>query len=345
MNGALSEKAAKTSARTRIRVISNMEGLGHMAVPGWDVEVTLWQDHRRIGALLQFFIKSFRSDYVLLNAVPRTLLLMAALMSLAPFNRCKLVALDILLSRPTNGIERFKTWIRSLLLRRVHRILLYYRDTSQIRKYFRLPPERFEYIPFKINRYDLVSAAKPVDGDYVFCGGKTRRDFDTLAKAVAVLDVPVKIVTTPNEDIARHGSHLEESHLPPQIEVTRLDGSAKPFIDLMAASRLVVLPLKPDITGTGIGVYIMAMALGKPVIISEGPGTVGVLDADLAVIVPPEDPDALQAAIRSVYLDRALRARLSENGRRYALALGDEERLLKSIWEWLIADFESRRRA
>ena len=69
----------------------------------------------------------------------------------------------------------------------------------------RLPAQHFDYIPFKINRRDLVDTTVPTDAGYIFCGGKTRRDFDTFIAAVAPLPYPVKIVTTSNDDIAQHG--------------------------------------------------------------------------------------------------------------------------------------------
>ena len=204
----------------------------------------------------------------------------------------------------------------------------------------RLPAQHFDYIPFKINRLDLVERTVPTDAGYIFCGGKTRRDFDTFITAVAALPYPVKIVTTSNEDIAEHGSFLADRPLPPHIEVVRVDGSALPFIELVAGARLVVQPIKPDICGVGIGVYILAMALRKCVVITAGPTTTQDLSEDLAMIVPPSDAMALREAIRHAYTDDALRSRLAENGYRYAMALGGEERLLASIVDWLQRDWQ-----
>jgi glycosyltransferase involved in cell wall biosynthesis len=321
-----------------LRLISNMRSLDRAVVEGVRIECLDWPGGRGLRTALRVFARSFRCDYILVNASPRDLLLLSLLKMLVPFNRCRLVAIDILLSRPRGRVERLKSFVRSILLRRVHRVILYYTQTEQLQKHFRLPAHKFAHIPFKINRHDLVTSAVPTDGGYIFCGGKTRRDFDTFIKAVERLPHPVKIVTTPNRDITRHGSYLDDRPRAANIETVRLDGSAEPFISLMAASRLVVLPIKPDITGAGIGVYIMAMALGKTVVISAGPSTEGLLSDDLAVVVPPEDPDALREAIDRVYRDEELRQRIGERARRYALALGDEQRLLNSVAEWLWRD-------
>jgi glycosyltransferase involved in cell wall biosynthesis len=329
--------------RKRLRLISNVSGLGQVTRPDIALDFRPWPRGRRLWHPLNVFFRSFRYDYILLNGSPRDLLVLALLKLVFPFNRCRIVALDILLSQPCSLVDRIKTVVRSALLQRVDRIILYYKDTAAIQQHFRLPAGKFAYVPFKINRIDLVSRTAPTDQGYVFCGGKTRRDFETLIDAVAPLSCPVKIVTTPNPDIARHGSHLEDGPLPPHVEVVRLDGSAEPFIELMAGARLVVLPIKPDITGVGIGVYIMAMALGKPVVITAGPSTEGLLSEDLAVVVPPRDVAALRRAIDNTYNDAALRRRLGENGLRYAAALGGEERLNESLLSWLVEDLERRR--
>jgi glycosyltransferase involved in cell wall biosynthesis len=333
-----------TASPLKLRVITNLPGLESAAVPGVDIVTEPWPSEAGGQAPWQAFRRSFGCDYILLNGSPHHLLVLALLKLLAPFNRCRIVALDILLSRPRSGSERVKTSVRGWLLRRVHRILLYYRDTSAIQQHLGLPASKFDYVPFKINQFDLVTSTPASDAGYIFCGGKTRRDFTTLIAATAPLGYPVKIVTTPNEDIARHGSYLEEGPMPPNIEVVRLDGSARPFIESMAASRLVVLPLKPDITGVGIGVYIMAMALGKPVVITAGPSTHGLLGDDLAIVVPPNDADALRDAIARVYTDAALRQRLADNGRAYALALGDERQLVRNVAAWLADDARGVRR-
>jgi glycosyltransferase involved in cell wall biosynthesis len=332
------------SERLRLRVLSNMERIGDVTLPDVDLELKPWPPKRGRRTASDILRASADCDYILLNGAPHTLLALALLKTLRPWHRARLVALDILLSAPRSLSSRIKTRVRGLLLRRVHRILLYYRDTSEIQRTLGLPASSFDYMPFKINQEALVSSTPTSDRGYIFCGGKTRRDFKTLIAASEALGYPVKIVTTPNEDIAQHGSYLEEGPFPPNVEVIRLDGSAKPFIELMANSRFVVLPLKPDITGVGIGVYIMAMAMGKCVVISEGPATRGVLTDDLAVVVPPLDAPALQRALERVYTDEAFRTKVASNGQRYALGLGGERRLIENVIRWLATD-KSKARA
>lgn len=324
--------------RAELRVISNIKGLARAGSADRPVRLVPCENDPGIGRLLALFLRSFRCDYVLLNSLPRATFVLAALRCLVPFNPCRLLALDLVLAQPRSRVGRWKTAIRSFLLRRVHRIILYYPDTSEIRKHFRLPESKFDWVPFKVNSLDEIAATTIVDGGYVFCGGQTRRDFTTLAAAAAPLSIPVKIVTAQNAAMAHHGSYLDEARMPPNVEVVRLNLEVQPFIDLMAGCRIVVLPLKPDITGTGISVYLSAMALGKPVIVTAGPQTNGILDDELAVVVPPEDPSALREAMSRLYEDAAWRQRLAERGREYAARCGGEDRLLTSLVDWMFAD-------
>lgn len=284
---------------------------------------------------------SFRCDYIFWDTLNRDLLMLALLKRLIPFYPPRVVLLNLLTTAPGGSLRhRAKFRLTAWLLGATWKIIQYHRDTRLLQEHLGLAPDRFDYIPFKINQRELVERTPPSDGGYIFCGGKTRRDFDTFIAAVKTLPYPVKIVTTSNDDIREHGSYLADHQLPPHVEVVRLDGSAKPFIELLAGARLVALPIKPDICGVGIGVYILAMALRKCVVMTAGPTTTYDLNEDLAVIIPPQDPDALREAIRRVYTDEALRSRLGNNAHKHVTAFGGEERLLSSIVDWLQNDWQ-----
>jgi glycosyltransferase involved in cell wall biosynthesis len=289
--------------------------------------------------------RAFSFDYVFWDTQSPDLLMLALVKRLVPFYPPRLVLLNLLVMAPVTPRQRAKFRLLAWLLGGMYKIIQYHRDTRDLQAHLRLPAERFDYIPFKVNRLDLVERTVPTDAGYIFCGGRTRRDFDTFITAVAELPYPVKIVTTSNDDIAPHGSYLADRPLPPHIEVVRVDGSTPPFMELLARARLVVQPIKPDICGVGIGVYIMAMALRKCVVISAGPATTEDLSDDLAVIVPPQDAVALREAIRRAYTDDALRARLAENAHKYATVLGGEDRLMASIVAWLDNDWQRSSRS
>jgi glycosyltransferase involved in cell wall biosynthesis len=330
--------SSESGRRRQPRVLTNMRSLlACSGGPQW----LAWPAHNEgVVARGRAVLRSFSCDYIFMDGLNRDMLMLALLKRLLPFYPPRLVLLNLLMMAPGGGrLQRARFRLLAWLLGGTWKIIQYHRDTRALQAHLRLPAHRFDYIPFKINQRELVERTAPSDGGYIFCGGKTRRDFETFITAVAALPYPVKIVTTSNEDIAEHGSFLADRLLPPHIEVVRLDGSARPFIELLAGARLVVQPIKPDICGVGIGVYILAMALRKCVVITAGPTTTEDLNEDLAVIVPPQDAVALREAIRRAYTDEALRSRLGENAYRYATALGGEERLLASIADWLQRDW------
>lgn len=324
----------------KIKVISNLPGLETVNSDRFEIEhshcdasIHTWGD------IWSLFLRSFHYDYILLNGSGALVFKLAVLKWLIPFHRTRLVILDILLSTPTNPRDRFKAFVVSMLLKKVHRLLLYYKDTRRLQEVYGIPAKKFRYVPFKINQIGLVQGMQPTDGGYIFCGGKTRRDFATLFEAVRGTDLPVKVVTTDNSDIRQHGSYLDLTSVPANVEVVILDGSAEQFIAHMAASRLVVMPIIPEICGAGIGVYIMAMALHKCVVISDIPGTRDTLPSDTAVVVPARDPAALREALQRTFHDAAYRKTFETAGYAYASKLGGEERLLESVANALYADF------
>lgn len=321
----------------RIQIVTNMARLPGTPYEGASFEFTPHAS-RGMAGVLRTFCHSFRRDFIVLDGTIRDALILVALKSLVPSHRARIVLLDILLSIPVGFKGRVKAWLIGRLLRRTHRIMLYYRNTQGLEEHYGIPADRFLYIPFKVNQREMISRITPVDGGYVFCGGKTRRDFATLFEAVKDLDVPVKVVTTSNSDIARHGSYVDERTAPPNVEVVRLDGSPEAFIDHMASARLVALPITPEICGAGISVYAQAMALRKCVVMSAGPGAEDVLTADQAVIVPPSDPAALRHAIEQAFTDPSFRAPFEQSGYEWAMSLGGEEQLYQTILSHLHAD-------
>jgi glycosyltransferase involved in cell wall biosynthesis len=331
---------------SNLRVMTNMTNLAALdpAITGIDFQV--WpRQALGLWGRIKAVARAFGCDYVYFDGLHVDALLLLTVKRLLPFNRTRVVVMNLLTTAPQTPGDRRRFAIVAWCLRGAWRIVQYHKDTRELQQYLGVPAGRFVFIPFKVNQFEMVMSTPVTDGGYLFCGGKTRRDFDTFIAAVSGLPYPVKIVTTANEDIAQHGSFLaEQRQFPPNVEVVRLDGSARPFIDLVAASRAVVMPIKPDICGVGIGVYLLGMALRKCVIVAAGPSTTADLEGGLAMVVPPENPAELRAAIERVWTDAQLRERIAARGHEYALQCAGEERLLKSIADWIASDWRGRLR-
>jgi glycosyltransferase involved in cell wall biosynthesis len=81
----------------------------------------------------------------------------------------------------------------------------------------------------------------------------------------------------------------------------------------MAAFDLLVISSRTE--GTPM-VLLEAMGASVPVVATAVGGIPDVITADHGILVPPEDPSALAAAIRSVYVDRTAAARRAEAARK-----------------------------
>jgi len=267
---------------------------------------------------------AIRSDYLVIHFEFAPVLLFGLLLS---FTRCRLVTLDFF-------IPVLKPWMRPLIgvaLRRVFRLLVYFRDASVFVERYGVEAAKFHYVPFKINAFPLIQAATPFDGAYVFSGGRSRRDFAALFSSLGELGYPCKVLVGAVSELSKHGSSLSALEPPPNVELLH-DDSAEFFVGCMAGARVVVIPLLRDaITQAGIGVYISAMALRKCVIISTGLGIDDVLLDRQAMIVPAGDRDALRDAIRLAWEDEAVREAYARRWYEYAIALGDAENLRRSV--------------
>jgi glycosyltransferase involved in cell wall biosynthesis len=328
-----------------MQIASNLVGLARVRLPGVNVRVEPFT--RAPGgwwARLRACRRALKNDYVVINSATADLLDVCLAKMLLPLSRGRIISLDTVLPIPQadSFAARIRLWIKKALFRQCHLFIEYFKQTEGYERHYGFPRQRFRYVPFKINRYERVLATPSRDDGYIFCGGNTRRDFRTLIEAVRDLPIPVKLVTMRDEIIAGHGSVLDERHLPPNVEVIRHDGSDS-FVDYMAAARMVVLPIRrANISASGIGVYLAAMALGKCVIISEGPAVNGIVPEDAAVVVPPEDPAALREAITRVHRDDAFREAVAGAAQKYALSLGGEDRLCASVAGVVVADWRER---
>jgi glycosyltransferase involved in cell wall biosynthesis len=131
--------------------------------------------------------------------------------------------------------------------------------------------------------------AASTDRGYIFCGGRTNRDFSTVFKAASQLDCPTIIVADKGVDFP--------SDVPEHISIYR-DISSEVFQDLLQGARIVVLALKrPDIS-SGQVVLNRAMRSGKPVIVTDIAGIDDYVTAGKdAILVAPESVDDLKSKL------------------------------------------------
>lgn len=180
---------------------------------------------------------------------------------------------------------------------------------------FGLRRERFAAVKFHntLAGFDLTGLKQ---GEYLFSGGDSLRDYETLLQAVRGLDVPVFIAT--------HLTLPESLEVPSNVTVRPV--THQEFRERMAGARLVVFPLKRDgLRTAGQQSYLNAMALGKPVVVTDtADAAFYIEDGRTGLLTPAGDASALRRAIESLWASPDRLAALGEAGRQSALALDQE---------------------
>ena len=316
-----------------LRILSNLPTLDAYPVSGLSVRHTCIRERANVWTAFSLFFRSFRQDVILLDGNESYLWLLCLLRWLWPFSRCRLVCVDIMFVKPITLKQRLASRVMRILLLRVDHFIHYFKDLEGYERYFGIGPERSSYVPFKVNSWKQVPAADELssDGDCVFTGGRSLRDIGTFLNAMRRVRYPGVMLYHDLPRMAENGTPLSLDELPANVRAIEDDGSVGSWLEQMRRAKVVVLTTLPSsIRAIGVTSYLMAMALKKCVIITDGPATSGIL-RDEAILVPAGDPAALADAIERVWNDPALRESTAARGRAYAEQLGGTDRLFRDI--------------
>jgi glycosyltransferase involved in cell wall biosynthesis len=187
---------------------------------------------------------------------------------------------------------------------------------------FGVPASKFTFLPYHSTVYDFSWQAK--EGDYIFSGGDSYRDYRTLIEAVRGLGYRVLIA-------ALRRDHFREISIPANVEIMSLSKSE--FFQKMAAAALVVVPMQAGVFHPGgQQTWINAMVMSKPVIVAEDRCACDyIVHATTGWLVKPGDPAALREAIRLLMEDRNL-ARVIGKRAQEAAAQFSPERFFEGVF-------------
>lgn len=175
-----------------------------------------------------------------------------------------------------------------------------------------------------------VAAAAPVSG------ARIRAEFGIRGDEVLVTVVARLVARKGHEEVIRAGAGLKLLFVGdgPQRPVLEgrgalLAGPRRDIPEILAASDIVVLASR---FGEGCpNAVLEAMASGKAVVATRTGGTPEVVvDGKTGILIPPEDVDALAAALRTLAGDPAKRLAMGAAGRERAAAEFGIERLVKA---------------
>ena len=230
------------------------------------------------------------------------------------------MAVDFILSRPQGWKQDIIARLKGVLLL-VDRFILHFKDTSDYAGLWHL--SKCTFIPFKVNYWEKLSPedqSSEVE-EYIFTAGRSYRDFPTFIEAMRRVDYPGLLLYEEAALLKRSATDVDLSNLPANLVAAKNEGEQS-WVEHIRRAKIVVIPLLPStMYAPGLSLYLMAMAMKKCVIVTEGLATRGML-TDEAVIVAPKDPEAMAAAIARVWNDDVLRNQTAEAGRRYAERCG-----------------------
>lgn len=186
-------------------------------------------------------------------------------------------------------IKIFKKFLIRLMVKSVSLFVVWSQDEIEnYHKEFGIPKDKLKFIPHHstLKNYNF----KIYDGNYIFAGGNSSRDYITLIKAVENFSIKTVIALTDY-------SLIEGINIPDNVEIVSL--SKEEFRQYMAGSKMVVVPLKNNLLqSAGQQTYLNAMSMKKPVIVSKAPGVKDYINNyETGIIVEPENPEALRKAI------------------------------------------------
>jgi glycosyltransferase involved in cell wall biosynthesis len=136
----------------------------------------------------------------------------------------------------------------------------------------------------------------------------------------------------PLEDVLR--AEAAEKQIADRVFLT---GPRADAWELMGAADAVVLPSR----GEGLPLTVLeALAIGTPLVATDVRGVRGLVeDGRTALLVPPDDPQALAEALGRVLTDENLARRLVSQGRQLAAGFDDKRmaQLYLDLYKRLVA--------
>ncbi len=240
---------------------------------------------------LLFIRKNFD---VIITGAEREDELFALFQTLLVFGKIKHIMIDCLWKKEK---RYYKYIIKRILLKLISRSIIHFvvwsnEEKEKYPEEFDLPKGKFIFIPY----HHTLSGYKfnVEERDYIFAGGDSSRDYYTLIEAVRDLGVNTVIAL-------RNRKLIDSIDIPGNIRIVMPDPVE--FRNLMAKSKIVVVPLKKDLfQSAGQQTYLNAMRMGKPVVVSEAPGVRDYIQhGKTGFIVPPEDINALRDALKKIF--------------------------------------------
>lgn len=220
--------------------------------------------------------------------------LFSLLQSILPFSRVPCILLDCLWTTDKNVIKHFfKKMLFKIAGMSIDKFVVWAKhETDDFSKAFDLPKDKFVFIPFHTT-FERYREVKTTEGDYIFSGGNSDRDYTVLINSVRGLPVTLFIASTLPE-------YLNYRDLPKNVVIKGL--SHEEFVQKMAGCRINIVTTKLNLLrSAGQQTYLNSMMFGKPTIVSDPGGADYIDHGENGLVVSPNNAAALREAIMSLW--------------------------------------------
>lgn len=196
----------------------------------------------------------------------------------------------------------FNVLVRLLKMRRLYFVTFSQSELENLAKHAGIPRENLYPHLWRQDLWGAVAKDEVSEGDYIFSGGYSNRDYSMLIEVLR--GMPYKSVL-----VASKLNQLGPD-VPPTMKLM-LDTDEHTFEKYLAGSRLVVIPLKSAGDACGQSVLLRVLRNEKPLIITRQQAVEEYLGSDYPGYVPANDPEALEESIKRAYEDNAYRQLLA----------------------------------
>ncbi len=179
---------------------------------------------------------------------------------------------------------------------------------------FHIPRDRIMFLPLVESSSNFEEPSHP-QKDYIFSYGKSDRDFETLIRAVAALNLKTFILSR---------KYKPKVPVPENVCIIRDYVSDREMVEWIASSRIVVLPLKEYRISAGQISMLEVMALARPLIITENMATKEyAVHRHSALFFEAGNDKELASHIQYLWNHRESAEQIGQQARQAALKLND----------------------
>jgi glycosyltransferase involved in cell wall biosynthesis len=203
-------------------------------------------------------------------------------------------------------------------------------EVEQYQRMLALPSGSVTYCPHgwydPMRWYDpaTVPQLPAFAGKYVLASGRSYRDYETLAQAVAGTEVEVKVSGRP--------FNLSHIDLPRNVQATGWL-PYRELQDYLFKSHFYVVPLQPIGHAGGDSSLLHAMSFGKAVVATRAPSTEAYIrHGETGLLVEPRDAAGLRQAILRLWHNPDEAARMGQAARRRFVEHHTLDRLAQRVY-------------